>query len=1182
MKAQPARPLGPRLERVLALAVLVLGIAPAQAASPLATVEFDLLEAFSSAQVAYPKLTEVRRPAWAGGVAQPGLFAHPAGPNQPGRVAYTVALPKAAPEDLLLLVFQIALADGVQLRPEHDGVRFEVQVDNQRLFARRCRQNRWEPHAVELNPWAGRRVTLALVTDGLANTGYDWAVWGRPQLVRVAGARRAALDRSKAVSVQAGLVAFQYPSRACRVRVVPAGGGAPLQWDIPALAPGETSGGWVACDFSFQTAQPVQVAWDPQDALAPAQILVAPYPARLAVTRFGPARAVVMAGQPVPLWLELSNTGRGALAAGSAQLLAANQTGLRPVEVPALAPGETWRAQWMWQAPVKPGPHSVKVALRTPQTVAEHTASFEVFGRPSDLRTVQNGQLKIEFARQARGYAYATVYARQGRQWVPVALWHPLWQLVSDTRSGPVTAQVCPRNAPAAPEPGCNVNNSVQFSERWPDADGVEWTLHLTVKLHSNAPVARIRYQWRPAQPRTVRALWGPQLYVGEGTAGEAKSWGLFPGLEYLYGPEPSSNTRDFEPALADRRTPDPLKMTVPLMAVTLGPDSLPPPESPDRFFCPEALKDSPWRAQARPPTSLGTLREPVTVSLWWNPLQRWDGQHPFPAARFASPNFDQGQANHRLALFLPSVPDYVPENGAVAGQAYSVAAGQTLSLEATLCVAPGPVLTAVRHWLTDVGGLPQPHAWPRPFAEALAVCRTGLLQTVWDTATGKWRHCIDWAPSHAPGLAALLWVDAHIAPDSVAREQSRARVELAVTNMLRDGGPGLLTSPAACHIMQWELPFLYGYLAEAMPAIDRYIAGLIRSQRPDGGWVFQPTNPQQKSLGAAGDSVLGLCAPHAMALARYARITGDTNALAAAEKALRFMEQFRVPRGAQVWECPMYEPDILAAAYAVRAYHEAWRATGQARWLHNAVYWAETGVPFVYLWSVADKPMMLGATIPVFGSTFYTHSWLGMPVQWCGLVYACHVRRLAEDLARAPLPQTESPLPLALHFQPADWRQLTELITVSGLYQQFADGPRVGTYPDSITGFQQRNPAFLNPENIWVNLLVMHGIDPDVQTARLLTAQGPVVLSSGARILNPHTAAGSLRFDLSFFAGEPSHTLVAGLKPKQVFVDGRPLARSDAPPRRSPGWWWDETTRRAYLVVPHPEARVGVQIVPE
>jgi hypothetical protein len=203
---------------------------------------------------------------------------------------------------------------------------------------------------------------------------------------------------------------------------------------------------------------------------------------------------------------------------------------------------------------------------------------------------------------------------------------------------------------------------------------------------------------------------------------------------------------------------------------------------------------------------------------------------------------------------------------------------------------------------------------------------------------------------------------------------------------MLRDGGPGLFTTPANCHILRWEFPFLYGCLPEAMPAIETTIKGLIASQHADGSWRYRPANDQQTELGQADDSVLGTCSLHAATLLRYARISGDTAALEAGERCLHLMERFRVPRGGQTWECPMYEPDILAAAWAVAAYLDGYKITGNPRWLHDAVYWAETGLPFIYQWTLPERQMMMGATIPVFGSTFYAF-WLAMPVQWCGLV---------------------------------------------------------------------------------------------------------------------------------------------------------------------------------------------------
>jgi hypothetical protein len=257
----------------------------------------------------------------------------------------------------------------------------------------------------------------------------------------------------------------------------------------------------------------------------------------------------------------------------------------------------------------------------------------------------------------------------------------------------------------------------------------------------------------------------------------------------------------------------------------------------------------------------------------------------------------------------------------------------------------------------------------------------------------------------------------------------------------------------------------------------------------------------------------------------------------------------------------------------------EAWRASGDPRWLHDAVYWAESGVPFVYQWTLPERPMMLGATIPVFGSTFYTHTWLAVPVQWCGLVYACHVLHLADELQRAPLPKNDSPLPLALNFSPRDWRQIAELIAVSAMRQQYGDGERIGTYPDSISGFQQRNAPFLNPEDILVNVLALQGHDPDVKSARIERAAGDVVISSGAQIQKPRLVSEGLRFQIDFFPGENSHTLVVGLKPRAVRVNGAGLPESIEPLRTQPGWWWDDKRERLFLTARHDQTSVDVEV---
>jgi hypothetical protein len=166
------------------------------------------------------------------------------------------------------------------------------------------------------------------------------------------------------------------------------------------------------------------------------------------------------------------------------------------------------------------------------------------------------------------------------------------------------------------------------------------------------------------------------------------------------------------------------------------------------------------------------------------------------------------------------------------------------------------------------------------------------------------------------------------------------------------------------------------------------------------------------------------------------------------------------------------------------------------------------------------------------------------------------------------------------LNFSPADWKRLVELITVSALYQQFPDGERVGAYPDSITRFERRNPAFLNPEDILVNLLALRGHDPDVKTVIVRRPGGDIVISSGAQITDAHATSTGARFQLKSMPGDPSHTLLAGLKPERILVNGRHLPRSADPIRRESGWCWDETHQRAYLTQTQEDETVQVEIL--
>lgn len=1138
--------------------------------APTVEVVTDLLKEFDPARTQDCLECGSRPTASADGDRRPALFEHPRNPDRLARVLYDVELPKLDPGELLLFAFSIAIADGARLDAGADGVGFSVEVDEKQMFSRDWNRNRWEEGAIDLSGFAGRKIQLVLGTSALNNTAYDWAIWGNPRILRFS---RGALADNRRIDAGVGAVAVS-PSGDTEtvVRLKPIGAGESVVWRLPAEAAPAKGRRWFAFDFAFPDSNGVEMSWEPAPALDGENIRVGAYPARPRLIRASPAQAVTLPGESVGVNVEVRNEGRGRLDPDIARVRlhvgtnAVSMVSLPALEVPALPPGETWRGQWNWVAPESPVQLPLRVELSPAGSAAAaqiHTNQVVVYPAVRSA-IVESDDFHFELFGLGTDANYARLFRDRGGPCVGV--WSPLMRVVVETPAGPVDW-----NVPLGePERGVEAGTWNLRSPGVKDPTGGMWDARLELRKEPNRPLMRIRCELTPRQDSRIRAFWGPDLRVGDGTTRAGKTGGLFPGLEYLWGPERSSNPRDFAPPLNDRRTPQPGKYTLPLLAVTTSADSQAPPGNPGRFYTPDSLKDNFAAGITNRQSPAERRPTETTLALWWDPLQKWDGRHSFPSPRFASPNFDEGMENHRIGLFVPSTPDLVPENGDKSKEPFRVSAGERLSLEGTLMMRPEPVLSAVREWIQDRGGLPKPNPWPRSFQEELDICRAGFLTTLWDAKDGKWRHCIDWPSGHAPGFAALLWMDSFATENLEARKLSRERVEGVAAGMLGDGGPASLASPANCHIMQWEFPFLYGYLPEAMSGLDGQIRLLIQTQRPDGGWLYEPSNQEQADLGQAGDSVLGTCANRAATILRYARITGDANARAAGIKALEFMERFRVPRGGQTWECPMYEPDILAAAQAIKACVDGYRITGDQRWLHDAVYWAETGVPFVYLWSLPDKPMMLGATIPVFGSTFYTHSWLATPVQWCGLVYSYHVWHLAQELERSPLRETISPLPLALNFSPSDWRRLVELITVSGMYQQFGEGPKIGAYPDSISEFEKRNPAFLNPEDILINVLTLKGHDPDVKTARLKTKEGEIVVSSGAHVNRLRTGQDGVQFQLLFVEGEISHTLVTGPKPREVLVDGVRLSESADPVRRDPGWWWDQAHDRLYLAVRH------------
>ncbi|MDB6056218.1 MAG: Endo-beta-mannanase, partial [Verrucomicrobiales bacterium] len=352
--------------------------------------------------------------------------------------------------------------------------------------------------------------------------------------------------------------------------------------------------------------------------------------------------------------------------------------------------------------------------------------------KPGEGMAISNEFVRITFPRSAVGISRARIFGRQSNDWVHVASWSPLFRIAF-----PNGDSVTNWNFGASTESADAGSRAAEFAADATDKNGVRWKVSLRVSLEDKKPLAHVHYSWTPDAATEVASILGPNIYVGDGTVGEAKTWGLFPGLEYLYGAERSSNPRDFSDKLADRRTPNPNKVSIPLMAVTIGPDSQTPPTNATKFFTPDSMKDQ---------ASLGKdnwastgLKTNFSVGLFWDPQQKWDGEHALPSPRFASPNFDEGKTNHRVALFLPSTPEFVAENAEQAKVPFKIAAGKTLQLDATLVVEQGTPIGVVHQWLDKRGGLPKPNPSARSFQQELDLCRTGFLKTLWNEQARGW-----------------------------------------------------------------------------------------------------------------------------------------------------------------------------------------------------------------------------------------------------------------------------------------------------------------------------------------------------------------------------------------------------------------------------------------------------------
>jgi len=479
---------------------------------------------------------------------------------------------------------------------------------------------------------------------------------------------------------------------------------------------------------------------------------------------------------------------------------------------------------------------------------------------------------------------------------------------------------------------------------------------------------------------------------------------------------------------------------------------------------------------------------EGVFVGLMWDALQQWaDGEGQgaetglCPQPIFAVPNIIANQDNHLLGLMVPNVPKWVKENSTLAQTPFNLQPNSQLKLEAWLISGVGGVLDAYDIYLAK---FPLPPIPDRPY------------------------------------------------PDEETFKRSKV-------GMRSDR---------------------YGRLFAGIQTLERQAIEDAKTQRGDGSWgfvldrgwtlemlrKFAPHRPLD-DYGKEGDTTVGTCTftlRRAIALLRYARMTGSTKAMELGMKAINFIDKnFVRPEGAQTWEIPLHCPDVLAAANAIHAYLEAWQITGDQYWLERAVYWAKTGLPFIYLWNPPDRPtMMRYASIPVFGTSFFTAApWFGTPVQWCGLDYAYALLKLSIALNQSPVANRQSP---------QFWRHIAEGITVCAIQHQAAVNHPDGNYPDAVEltyRYQPTDKGIIGPYGIVRNLWLLHDPHDDAwgYETVVVKTEPAIRITSDVIVEKAEFRDGELELLLRAPKGiVNSQTVIACVtKPEQVLADGKPVA---------------------------------------
>lgn len=575
-------------------------------------------------------------------------------------------------------------------------------------------------------------------------------------------------------------------------------------------------------------------------------------------------------------------------------------------------------------------------------------------------------------------------------------------------------------------------------------------------------------------------------LLPGLGTFGGSKKQALFAGLEYL-ADEPSSSEADLRGAQADRHAPDKVKITFPLMTI---------------------------------------CAKGAYVGVIWN-------ESPDVAAVFDSPDRSFGSGSHLIALWAPGVGAVRRENDLYAFDSFTLEANKPVIVKYTIIAGAGDsIIPAVKQYVA-LKGLPHVPKFPGGLDETVKMLAHGWLDSG-ISDNGKWRHAL-WGSNFPPQIsaesAALMIQLANLTGDSDLSKRLRTGAARGL-EVSTPQDPNFRSGVS--HVRLPKEQMLFGKLREFL---KDYTAGqsTIASQFDAQGIrrYVASTGRLDYSSTHFADHASGYGAAALFPMLEAAWLSGDP---ALTNKSLSLLDMQTTlyknaePRGAQTWEIPLHTPDILASAYLVKAYVLGYAMTGKKTYLDEARYWAWTGIPFVYLRPPAEGSVGDYSTIAVYGATSWeSPNWIGLPVQWCGLVYASALHQLAKYDTSGP------------------WAKVAEGITATGLLMSYPadDAVHGGLLPDSYNlKTQTRNGPDINPGTVQAHFTELFGKGKLYDFTRL--AKHGWHISAPCEISRVKEDAHVAQFSIAGFGSEKYSVLISliGKKPRAVLVNG--LKRSE------------------------------------